>query len=86
MAYGCFPEVYEMPVDEPDDDDAFATPDPDGEGVTLHFPGGVTVIKKPSRETALQSAKEWIALARASTDPVYIASALDKAAAALELL
>lgn len=54
--------------------------------ITLAFPGGSVEIAQPNRATALRNAREWIALARQSSDPVYIASALDKAAAALELI
>jgi hypothetical protein len=54
--------------------------------LALRFPGGPVVLVPADPAKALANAKEWIALARASTDLVYIASALDRAAAALELV
>lgn len=56
------------------------------EAHTIQFPGGEVTIAKPVRENALVNAKEWIKLAQDSEDLVYIASALDRAMAALELI
>ncbi len=71
-----------MTIDERDTE----RPAPASRRAALHFPGGAVVIEEASPAAAIANAKEWIALARASTDLVYIASALDRAAAALELV
>lgn len=58
---------------------------PEG-SVSIAFPGGGATIAPPTPATALQNAKDWLALARASSDAVFIAGAIDRAVAALELL